>query len=639
MGDENECRNDRVGESSAEEEQEKLLERGTNDESDGHINHLDNDDEKNNSNNSSDDGFSEQQQQRGEESELRSEHVVEDVVGSRKSMRNHAHSHRRVEATHTQMTSAAAVTALANTVRTMFGPRALAVCIDARAQQLAGRRQRDLYTLQGGTLANAVELRHAASRVVAQTACLQAEMHGDGSTTSLLLADELIRRGVRLVHDNGLHTTTVTRGFRMSMAEARRLVETKSSISADKHVRISALAAARTALSSSMVCVVDVPQFTSIVVDAVVNTNNRLAKQKASADDARKYPLEDIHVLPIAGGDLQASHISDCYVVPRTKATLSTAAAAAARVAPARIACLNFGLPDRMRLPVGVSLASADGVGEKESALARARVAAIVRAGANVVLSSRAIGAASAQWLASGGAICASHVSLDDLNRIARSSGGAVQISMVDLNGDENLDASCVGAADEAFEDVIGSMRVLRLRRCRYMSSNTVVLRAPTAAMLDELERTVLRTVRVVKRVLESRRVVAGGGAVEAAVSARVKMFARIVSSREQLAVNEFGNGLVRVLRQLVVNCGHGFEKADAALTKLQVLHAAAARQPEKYAMCLHLGLDLERAAVRDSVRAGVVEPMDAKLSALTLATEAAVTVLHAHTELRATEP
>ena len=72
--------------------------------------------------------------------------------------------------------------------------------------------------------------------------------------------------------------------------------------------------------------------------------------------------------------------------------------------------------------------------------------------------------------------------------------------------------------------------------------------------MCDELERAIHDALCVVKRVLESKKLVVGGGAVEAALSIYLENFATTLSSREQLAIAEFARSLLVIPKTLAVN-------------------------------------------------------------------------------------
>merc|ERR1712154_394514 len=129
-----------------------------------------------------------------------------------------------------------------------------------------------------------------------------------------------------------------------------------------------------------------------------------------------------------------------------------------------------------------------------------------------------------------------------------------------------------------------------------------------------------------VSRTLESNSVVPGGGAVETALSLHLEDYARTFESYEQRAIAEYAEALTTIPKTLALNAALD---ASDLLTALRVRHHAAQQgQDEKKADYKWYGLDLTNGGVRNSVVAGVLEPMVSKLKSLKFATEAAITIL-----------
>ena len=71
-------------------------------------------------------------------------------------------------------------------------------------------------------------------------------------------------------------------------------------------------------------------------------------------------------------------------------------------------------------------------------------------------------------------------------------------------------------------------------------TSASIILRGASDFMCDEMERSIHDALCVVKRVLESKSVAPGGGAVEAAHSICLKNYTTSMGSREQVVIAEF---------------------------------------------------------------------------------------------------
>merc|ERR1712046_430401 len=152
----------------------------------------------------------------------------------------------------------------------------------------------------------------------------------------------------------------------------------------------------------------------------------------------------------------------------------------------------------------------------------------------------------------------------------------------------------------------------------------SIILRGANDYMVDEMDRSIHDALCVVKRVLESKAIVPGGGAVEAALSIYLENFATSLSSRDQIAIAEFANALLVIPKTLAVNAAK--DSADL-VAKLRAYHNSSQTKKE-HEQLKNCGLDLYEGVVRDNKKAGVFEPAISKLKSLKFATEAAITIL-----------
>lgn len=151
-------------------------------------------------------------------------------------------------------------------------------------------------------------------------------------------------------------------------------------------------------------------------------------------------------------------------------------------------------------------------------------------------------------------------------------------------------------------------------------------MRGANDYFLDEVERSLHDSLCVIKRVLESNTVVAGGGAVEVALSIYLDDFARTLGSREQLAIAEFSEALLVIPKTLAINAA---KDATDLIAKMRVFHNAAQKSDDETKKDLkYSGLDLVNGKVRNNLKAGVLEPAISKVKSLKFATEAAITIL-----------
>ena len=156
---------------------------------------------------------------------------------------------------------------------------------------------------------------------------------------------------------------------------------------------------------------------------------------------------------------------------------------------------------------------------QREIDITRERIQKILDAGANVVLTTKGIDDVCLKYFVEAGAIACRRVPRDDLRRVARACGATIVSTLADMEGDESFDASALGSAEEVVEESVADNDMVMVRGCKNGRAATVLLRGANDYMLDEMDRSLHDAFCIVKRVLESGRVVAGGGAVEAALS------------------------------------------------------------------------------------------------------------------------
>lgn len=265
---------------------------------------------------------------------------------------------------------------------------------------------------------------------------------------------------------------------------------------------------------------------------------------------------------------------------------------------------------------------------QKEMDVTKERCKKILDAGANVILCSKGIDDFALKYFVDSGCIAIRRVPKNDLRRIASSTGAKVVISLAEFeeNQEEVYDASNLGECEEVYEERVGDWEYMFFKGMKQTRAQTIILRGANDFFIDEVERSMHDSLCVIKRVLESDSLVAGGGAVEVALSIYLDDFARTLGSREQLAIAEFSEALLVIPKTLAINAA---KDATDLIAKLRVFHNAAQKaEDEKKKELKHSGLDLIEGKVRNNLNHGVLEPTMSKIKSLKFATEAAITIL-----------
>ena len=544
-----------------------------------------------------------------------------------------------------------AVNALSNIVKSSLGP----VGLDKMLVDEVGDVT---ITNDGATILKLLEVEHPAAKVLVELAALQDQEVGDGTTSVVILAAELLRQGNELVR-GGLHPTLVISGYNLAKREcckfvAEHMAQQVSELGMDCIVQ-----SAKTSMSSKIIGA-ESDFFAKMAVDAVSAVRTTNGKGKV------KYPIKAINILKAHGQSMKQSELVNGYALNCTRA----AQGMPTFVRKAKIALLDFDLR-KMKLPLGVQVVVSDvqklsDIRQREGDITKERIELILDAGANVVLTSQGIDDMMLKYFVERGVMAVRRVDKGDLRSIAKVTGGQVLLSLADLDGNESVEQGLFGEADSVEEARVGDGELIYIKGCASTRSQTIILRGANDYMLDEIERSLHDALCVVKRTLESKTVVPGGGAVEVALSVYMESLAETMGSREQLAVSGFAQALLVLPKTLCVN---GAQDATDLVSKLRAYHfraqladssstahnghaTANSAKPDSTPASSNTngaaaedasatngggkggkdyrwyGLDLEEGRVRDNVAAGVLEPAMSKIKMIRFATEAAITIL-----------
>ncbi|XP_011033270.1 PREDICTED: T-complex protein 1 subunit alpha [Populus euphratica] len=471
-------------------------------------------------------------------------------------------------------------------------------------------------TNDGATILKMLEVEHPAAKVLVELAELQDREVGDGTTSVVIVASELLKRANDLVR-NGIHPTSIISGYRLAMREACKYVEEKLAVKVEKLGKDSLVNCAKTSMSSKLIGG-DSDFFANLVVDAVQSVKMTNVRGEV------RYPIKGINILKAHGKSVKDSYLLNGYALNSGRA----AQGMLMKVAPARVACLDFNLQKtKMQLGVQVLVTDPrelDKIRQREADMTKERIEKLLKAGANVVLTTKGIDDMALKYFVEAGAIAVRRVRKEDMRHVAKATGATLVSTFADMEGEETFEPSFLGYADEVVEERIADDDVIMIKGTKNTSAVSLVLRGANDYMLDEMERALHDALSIVKRTLESNTVVAGGGAVESALSVYLEYLATTLGSREQLAIAEFAESLLIIPKVLAVNAA---KDATELVAKLRAYHHTAQTKADKKQLS-SMGLDLLKGTVRNNLEAGVIEPAMSKVKIIQFATEAAITIL-----------
>ncbi|KAJ6722683.1 hypothetical protein OIU74_007304 [Salix koriyanagi] len=392
-------------------------------------------------------------------------------------------------------------------------------------------------TNDGATILKMLEVEHPAAKVLVELAELQDREVGDGTTSVVIVASELLKRANDLVR-NGIHPTSIISGYRLAMREACKYVEEKLAVKVEKLGKDSLVNCAKTSMSSKLIGG-DSDFFANMVVDAVQSVKMTNVRGEI------RYPIKGINILKAHGKSVKDSYLLNGYALDSGRA----AQGMPMKVSPARVACLDFNL-QKTKMQLGVQVLvndprELDKIRQREADMTKERIEKLLKAGANVVLTTKGIDDMALKYFVEAGAIAVRRVRKEDMRHVAKATGATLVSTFADMEGEETFEPSFLGYADEVVEERIADDDVIMIKGTKNTSAVSLILRGANDYMLDEMERALHDALSIVKRTLESNTVVAGGGAVESALSVYLEYLATTLGSREQLAIAEFAESLL----------------------------------------------------------------------------------------------
>jgi len=494
---------------------------------------------------------------------------------------------------------------IAEVLRTTLGPRGMdKMLIDSLGDITI--------TNDGAAILDEIDVEHPAAKMMVEVAKTQDDMVGDGTTTAVILAGELLRKAEELL-DQNIHPTVIVGGYRKAVQKAVEALD-KVGIAVDLKDRATLKKVAMTSMGSKAVGAAR-DQLAEIAIDAV----KQIAEQRG---EKRIADIDHIQIIKKEGKSLFDTQLVRGIVVDKEVVHASMPK----RVENAKIALLDcplevekteFNAEIRIRDPTQMKAFL-----DKETRMLKDMVEKIKASGAKVLFCQKGIDDMAQHFLAKEGVITARRVKQSDMEKLARATGGKVITNLDDL---KNTDLGNAGLVEER---KVGEDKMIFVEKCKDPHSVAILIRAGLERMVDEAERAMNDALSVVADVIEYNKIVAGGGAIEAEIARVLRSYATKVGGREQLAVEAFADSIEIVPKTLAENAG--LESIDI-LVGLRAAHEKAKG---------HLmGVDVFTGKIVDMYKEGVVEPLRVKEQAMKSAAEVASMVIRIDDVIAATKP
>jgi len=502
-----------------------------------------------------------------------------------------------------QRNNIAAAKIIAEIVKTTLGPKGMdKILVDSLGDVVV--------TNDGATILEKIDVEHPAAKMIIEVAKTQDDIVGDGTTTAVVLAGELLRKAEELLEQK-IHASTIISGYKKALDMAFEVLEKNAKV-IDLADKATLKKVVKTSLGSkSLGFATD--HIADLAIEAVTSViHERDGKKVADKDD--------IQIVKKIGKSLMESEvikgiIVDKEVVHSAMPKRVENAKIALVDAPFEIEKTEFSAEIRIRDPLKIKEFL-----DEEMNILKEMVDKVKKVGANVVFCQKGIDDAAQFFMAKEGILAVRRVKKSDMEKLAKATGGRIVTNL------EDLDEKDLGRAKLVEERKIGEDRMVFIEGCENPRAVSVLVRAGLERQLDEAERSLNDAIMNLITLVSDNRVVPGGGAIETEISRYLHSNAGKFSGKEQLAFLAFAEAIEIIPRTLAENAGmepveimaelrHGHDNGKATL-----------------------GVDVIGGKVSDMWSLGVIEPVKVKQHAIRSSFEAASMILRIDDVIAATK-
>ncbi len=500
----------------------------------------------------------------------------------------------------------AAAKAIAEAVRSTLGPKGMdKMLVDSMGDVVI--------TNDGVTILKEIEVEHPAAKMVVEIAKTQDSECGDGTTTAVILAGELLKNAEELL-EKGVHPTAISNGYRRAARESLKLLEkiarpiSKNDTSTLKAIAITSMTGKSSETNADFLA--------DLTVKSIKMVSESSGKQVSIDRDNIK--IQKKQGVSISDTELVSGIIMDKEPVHTGMPTKVSKAKVALIDTPLEIKKTEIESKIQINDPSQIQAFL-----DQEEASIKKMVDQINKTKANVLICQKGIDDLAQHYLAKYGIMAIRRAKKSDIEALAKATGGRVISNLESISSDD------LGFAGLVEVRKIGDDDMTFVTDCKNPKAVSILVRGGSEHVIDEIERNLADAIGVVALVVKDGKIVTGGGAVEIELALKLRKYAPRVGGREQMAFESFANAVEVVPSTLAENAG--LDVIDT-LMGLRKAHTQKGRNP-------HAGLDAYSGKVVNMKSRNVVEPLRVKTQALSSATDVATMILRIDDVIASKQP
>ena len=455
-------------------------------------------------------------------------------------------------------------------------------------------------TSDGRTILDEMDIQHPAAKMMVEVSKTQDDEAGDGTTTAVIIAGELLGKAQDLI-EKKIHPTVIIDGYRKAAEKALETLE-KIAISVGSTEKSWLKKVAITSMASKLVAE-QKEQLADIAAEAILHVAEK-------SEEGYKADLDDIMVEKKPGESLNDTKLIHGIVVDKEVVHPNMPK----RVEKAKIALLDAALEiEKTEFDAKINIDSPDQMEaflQQEENMLKDMVEKVTANGVNVAIAQKGIDDLAQHFLARKGILAVRRVKKSDMEKLAKATGGKVITNLDDIT------ASDLGYAELVEERKIGDDKMTFIEGCKNPKAVAILIRGGTERIVAEAERSIHDALCVARDVVREPKILAGGGAPEMEMAKVLKKYAESLPGREQLAVMSYAEALEAVPNTLSENAG---------LDPIDIISELRARHEKGEVWA---GIEVLDGKVKNMEKAGVFEPLAVKKQIIKSATEASTMIL-----------
>lgn len=502
-----------------------------------------------------------------------------------------------------QISNITAAKTVADIIRSCLGPKAM-------LKMLLDPMGGIVLTNDGHAILREIEVAHPAAKSMIELSRTQDEEVGDGTTTVIILAGEILAQALPQLERN-IHPVVVIQAFKKALADALEII---NEVAVDVDVNdddqmykiiSSSIGTKFVSRWSKLMC--------SLALKAVRTVSLDIGSGKKEVDIERYARIEKI-----PGNEIEDSEVLDGVMLNKD----ITHPKMRRRIENPRVLLLDCTLEYKKgESQTNIEVSKEEDwnrILQIEEEQVKAMCDAIIALKPDLVITEKGVSDLAQHYLVKADITAIRRVRKTDNNRVARATGATI------VNSVFAATAADIGTQCGLFEiSKIGDEYFTFLTKCKDPKACTILLRGPSKDILNEIERNLHDAMGVARNVIWNPKLCPGGGATEMAVAVGLDRRSKLIEGVAQWPYKAVAEALEVIPRTLIQNSGNSPIKV---LTQLRAKHAEGSEDGKQGGS--YWGIDGDAGKVVDMRTYNVWEPLAVKEQSIKTAVESACLLL-----------